>query len=191
MSDCFLPEADAGVIPTQRIGASIMTIQDWANVGEIVGAAGVIASLVFVGMQIRSNTKTTRLHMHEQVTQTYMSFLSSVLIDPEAFSQGLHSKTVGFENLNVNQKLTFFGTMLGLFKHFEMMHAQYLHGVMDQNIWNAWSEHVRMYFHQPGVQAWWSLRRTTFVPDFRDFLESSVPPEMRSFVDLTEAAQGK
>lgn len=163
-----------------------MTIQDWANVGEIVGAAGVIASLVFVGLQIRSNTKTTRLHMHEQVTQTYMSFLNSVLIHPKAFSDGLLAKTIEFEGLDDNQKLIFFGNMLGLFKHFEMMHAQYRHGVMDKETWEAWSEHVRMYFHQPGVQAWWSLRRATFVRDFREFLEASSPPEMRSFVDLID-----
>ena len=165
-----------------------MTIQDWANVGEIVGAAGVIASLVFVGWQVRSNTRATRLHMHEQVTHTYMSFLNSVLMYPEAFSAGLRSNTADFENLDDNQKLVFFGTMLGFFKHFEMMHAQYLQGVMDQKTWEAWSEHVRMYFHQPGAQAWWSLRKSTFVPDFQEFVETSDPPEMRSFVDLVEGS---
>ena len=168
-----------------------MTIEDWANIGEIVGAAGVIASLVFVGWQVRSNTKTTRLHMHEQVTQTYMAFLNSVLIDPEAFLEGLRSETPDFENLNDSQKLTFFGTMLGLFKHFEMMHAQYRHGVMDQETWKAWSEHVRMYFHQPGARAWWSLRRSTFVADFQNYLEASEAPEMKSFVDLIEGGPVK
>ena len=161
-----------------------MTIQDWANIGEIVGAAGVIASLVFVGLQVRSNTKTTRLHMHEQVTQTYMSFLNSVLMDPEAFSEGLRSKTAEFENLTEKQKFIFFATMLGFFKHFELMYAQYQHGVMNEETWNAWNEHVRMYFHQPGAQAWWSLRKSTFVPGFRAYLETSEAPQMRSFVDV-------
>jgi len=161
-----------------------MTIQDWANIGEIVGAAGVIASLVFVGFQVRSSTKTTRLHMHEQVTQTFMSFLSSVLTDPEAFSEGLRSKSAEFENLTERQKFIFFATMLGFFKHFEMMYAQYEHGVMNKETWNAWSEHARMYFHQPGAQAWWSLRKSTFVPRFQAYLENSEAPQMRSFVDL-------
>jgi hypothetical protein len=122
--------------------------------------------------------------MHEQVTQTYMSFLNSVLMDPEAFSEGLRSKTTDFENLTESQKLFFFATMLGFFKHFEMMHAQYQHGVMNQETWNACSEHVRMYFHQPGAQAWWSLRKSTFVLRFQAFLETSEAPQMRSFVDL-------
>jgi len=166
-----------------------VTIQDWANIGEIIGAAGVIASLIFVGFQVRSSTKTTRLHMHEQVTQTYMSFLNSVLIDPEAFSEGLRSTTVEFENLTERQKFVFFATMLGFFKHFEMMYAQYQHGVMDEQTWNAWSVHVRMYFHQPGAQAWWSLRRSTFVPAFQVYLETSEAPQMPSFVDLIGRAK--
>ena len=162
----------------------IVTIQDWANIGEIIGAAGVIASLVFVGWQIRTNTKTTRLHMHEQVTQTLLSLLSSVLQDPEAFNAGLRSKSSDFESLTEKQKMFFFATMLGFFKHYELMHVQYRHGVMDQDTWDAWSEHIRMYFHQPGAQAWWSLRKATFVPAFREYLESSAPPQMRSFVAL-------
>ena len=59
---------------------------------------------------------------------------------------------------------------------------------MEDETWNSWSEHIRMYFHEPGVQAWWSLRKATFVPGFRDYLESSAPPGMRSFVDVLQGA---
>ena len=161
-----------------------MTLQEVANIGEILGAAGVIASLIFVGWQIRSNTRTTRMRMHEQVTQTYMSFLGSVLLDPATFSAGLQSTDSDFSELSDSQKMFFFGTMLGLFKHFELMHAQHDQGIMDRQTWEAWSEHMRMYFHQPGAQAWWFLRRSTFVPGFREYLESSQPSEMKSFVEL-------
>lgn len=163
-----------------------MSLQEIANIGEILGAAGVIASLIFVGWQIRTNTKTTRMRMHEQVTQTYMSFLSSVLLDPDSFSAGLQSVDSEFSNLSDGQKMFFFGTMLGLFKHFELMHAQRDQGIMDQETWHSWSEHMRMYFHQPGAQAWWALRKYTFVPKFRIYLESSAPSEMISFVDLVK-----
>jgi len=62
-----------------------MTLQEIANYGEILAAAGVIASLIFVGWQIKANTKTARLKMHEQITQTLLSFLNAVLRDPDAF----------------------------------------------------------------------------------------------------------
>ncbi len=34
-----------------------MTIQDWGAIGEIVGGAGVIATLLYLATQIRQNTK--------------------------------------------------------------------------------------------------------------------------------------
>lgn len=161
-----------------------MTLQEVANIGEILGAAGVIASLVFVAWQLRTNTKTTRLRMHEQVTQTYMSFLGSVIADPESFAAGLKSTESDFADLSDGRKMFFFGTMLGFFKHFELMFAQHAQGVIDAETWDARSGHIRMYYHEPGAKSWWELGKMTFIPAFRNCLESSVASEMTSFVEL-------
>ncbi|MDX1404789.1 MAG: hypothetical protein R3192_09635 [Woeseiaceae bacterium] len=161
-----------------------MSLQEIANFAEILGAAGVIGSLLYVGWQVNANTKTNRMRMHEQVTQTYLSFLKAVLADPEAFMLGLQSTDERFKDLTNAQKTFFFGTMLGLFKHYELMFVQHDQGVMDRETWEAWSEHIRMYFHQPGTQSWWALRKATFIPGFRDYLASTSPPAMTSFVDL-------
>lgn len=161
-----------------------MTLQELAYLGEIAGAVGVIASLAFVGWQIRANTRATRLRMHEQVTQTYMSFLGTILVDPGSFAAGFKSVEPDFGDLTNAQKTFFFGTMLGFFKHFEMMYVQHDQGVMDDETWEAWSVHILMQFHQPGALNWWRLRRDTFIPGFRNFLENSTAPAMRPFVDL-------
>ena len=161
-----------------------MTLQEIANYGEILAAAGVIASLIFVGWQIKANNKTARLKMHEQITQTLLSFLNTVIRDPDAFVAGVKSVDRNFAELSDGQKMFFFATMLGFFKHFELMYVQHAHGIMEQETWDAWSEHIRMQFHQPGAQIWWNLRKAAFIPGFRAYLDSSVPPEMKSFVDL-------
>lgn len=164
-----------------------MTLQEVANFAEVLGAAGVIGSLLYVGWQVSANTKTNRMRMHEQITQTYLSFLNSVLTDPEAFLLGLQSSDASFADLSDKQKMFFFGSLLGLFKHYELMFVQHDQGVMDKETWDAWNEHIRMYFHQPGVQSWWKLRKSTFIPRFRDYLDSSSAPEMMSFVDLVDS----
>ena len=64
--------------------------------GEILAAAGVIPSLGFVDWQITANTKAARLPMHEQLTQTCMSFPGSMLVDPESFDAGLNSEPPDF-----------------------------------------------------------------------------------------------
>ena len=126
------------------------------------------------------------MRMHEQITQTYLSFLNSVLTDPETFAAGLQSTDKNFSDLSNKQKLFFMGSMLGLFKHYELMFVQYDQGVMDSETWEAWSEHIRMYYHQPGAQSWWALRKAAFIPRFRDYLDATTPPSMTSFVDLLD-----
>jgi hypothetical protein len=37
-----------------------MTLEDWANIGEIVGGVAVIVSLLYLAWQIRQNTKAVR-----------------------------------------------------------------------------------------------------------------------------------
>ena len=85
-----------------------MTLQEIANFGEIFGAAGVIASLVFVRWQIKTNTKTARMRMHEQITHTFLSFLNVVVLDPDAFVAGLRSTDSNFAELSDGQKMFFF-----------------------------------------------------------------------------------
>lgn len=163
-----------------------MTLQEIAGIAEILGALGVIASLVFVGWQIRENTIATKAHIHEQVTQTYLAFLNSAIANPEAYATGIQATEADFSKLSAGEKTFFFGTALGFFKHFELMFVQNRKGIMDREIWDAWCVYILMYFHQPGIQVWWKSRRDAFIPEFREFLESSAPPQMTSFADVLD-----
>ena len=163
-----------------------MTLEQLGSLAEILGAIGVIASLVFVGLQIRQNTRATRAQIHEQITGTYLSFLNSAILNPEAYAAGISATEDEFSSLTPGEKTVFFGTALGFFKHFELMFVQNQKGIMDEEIWEAWSVYIRMYFHQPGIQLWWKSRRNAFTGDFQEFLESSEAPEMRSFASVLD-----
>jgi hypothetical protein len=47
---------------------------------QLVGTLGVIGSPIFVGLQVRQNTKATRVQVQENVTNGYIS-VTQVLID--------------------------------------------------------------------------------------------------------------
>ena len=157
------------------------------NVGEFVGAIGVVVSLVFVGYSITQNTKATRAQTHQAITQSFMSIAQIISERPEAFAAGIGSDSTEFEQLAAGDRAYFIASIFGLFKYFELMFMQHRDGNTDDESWNAWSRHMLMQFHQPGVQAWWSLRETTFHPAFREFLNESKAPNMKSFVDLMQS----
>lgn len=163
-----------------------MTLQELTSIAEILGALGVIASLVFVGWQIRENTIATKAHIHEQVTQSYLSWLNSAIANPEAYATGIQATEADFSKLSAGEKTFLFGTALGFFKQFELMFVQNRKGIMDKEIWDAWCVYIQMYFHQPGIQVWWKSRRDAFIPEFREFLESSAPPQMSTFASVLD-----
>jgi hypothetical protein len=50
------------------VPAATMTLEQLNIVLQLVGTLGVIASLIFVGLQVRQNTKATRVQVQENMT---------------------------------------------------------------------------------------------------------------------------
>jgi hypothetical protein len=151
---------------------------------QLVGTLGVIASLIFVGLQVRENTKATRVQVQENMTSGYIS-VAQVLIDhAEVVTRGIAATRESFAAFSDADKLIYFGLIFSIFEHFENIDSQRDRGFIDNESWTAWSDHVPMYFNQPGAKMWWELRRGSFDPRFRNFLESSPAPKVPTFVEI-------
>lgn len=55
-----------------------LQLSEWAHVAEIVGAAAVVASLVFVGFQLRENTREVRAGTFQAVADTDLALLQEL-----------------------------------------------------------------------------------------------------------------
>lgn len=168
-----------------------MSFEQIGIVIQLVGTLGVVASLVFVGVQIRQNTKATRVQVQENMTAGYISTSQAVIDNAEVFTRGIAATRESFAKFSSAEKLIYFGLIFAMFKHFENIHSQHERGFIDTESWTAWSEHVLMYFNQPGVKVWWELRRGSFRPSFRNFLESSPPPKVFTFVEIMRGSEQK
>jgi hypothetical protein len=103
---------------------------------------------------------------------------------PRCSPRGIAATRESFSSFSDADKLIYFGAIFANFKHFENIHSQRQRGFIDNESWGAWSEHMLMYFNQPEVQMWWSLRKGSFAPSFRTFLESSPAPKVPTMVDV-------
>ena len=86
-------------------------------------------------------------------------------------------------------------TIFVFFKHYENMYLQHKEGFIREKDWNAWVNHMYLYWRTPGVQMWWKERRGAFSPDFCSFIEQSPDPAMRAqtefFVRPAEPTAGE
>jgi hypothetical protein len=163
-----------------------MTLEQLGIVAQIAGTLGVIASLIFVGVQIRQNTKTTRAQVQENMTSGYVAVVCLVTDHADVFTRGIAATAETFSSFSNADKLIFFSVLFAAFKHFENIHSQQQRGFIDRESWMAWSENMLMHFNQPGVQMWWSLRKGSFGRDFRRFIESSPAPGVPTTLDLLQ-----
>jgi len=58
---------------------------------------------------------------------------------------------------------------------FENAWFQQRQGTLEREQWESWDLHIRVYYHRPGVQAWWSDRRTMSARGFRNYVEATEP----------------
>jgi len=166
-----------------------MSLESITLFSQVFGALAVFASLVFVGLQIRQQADATRAQTEQAIASNWMALGQLINESAEAFTSGLLSTSPTFVELNDADRMRFLTSIFALFKHYENMFLQYKKGRIGQEDWDPWSNHLRMYFHQPDVQSWWALRKTAFSPLFRDFLDVTIAPTEPSPTALHQVAK--
>jgi hypothetical protein len=158
------------------------------SIAQSVGAIGVIASLFYLAVQIRQNTRSQRSLVVDSLTSSLINLLSPQAADPE-LTQSFASAVEDWNGASVEDRSRAAATLFTLFKLFENAWFQYRQETLDREQWEGWDLYVRVYFHRPGVQGWWADRKAMFGAGFRDYVESTKP--VRGVRPLSELIRGK
>jgi hypothetical protein len=60
-----------------------MTLDQFGSIGEIVGAVGVVVSLVYLAIQIRKNTETERTSTYQSIVSDFGALNNTMASTPE------------------------------------------------------------------------------------------------------------
>ena len=148
---------------------------NWDAIGaiaELVGAAGVIATLGYLALQVRQNTISTRTSSYQAVVEAISEWTRALGMEPgvaQMFVTGLSN----IDALSQEERTRFGFILIALFRNFENVFYQHQHGVVDDTIWEGWSFRIRSNFAAPGVQVWWKTARLAYSVPFRKFLEEN------------------
>jgi len=150
-----------------------MTLVDLANIGQVAGALAVIASLIFVGLQVRQNTKATRATALQMNADYWLSYFT-MLADRE-FSDIYSKGALGRAELDGGQFGQFFFLCRATFMGCENQHHQYLSGLLDDDAYRGYEATIREQIAAfPGVRAMWQLVKHTYGTEFVKFLDMQI-----------------
>jgi hypothetical protein len=144
------------------------------SIAQIVAAIGVVASLFYLAVQIRQNTQSQRSVVVDSLTSSLIALFGQQSATPEHM-RAFASVVEDWEGATEDDRLRTVSLLFSTFKLFENAWFQQRQGTLEREQWESWDLHIRVYYHRPGVQAWWSDRRTMFARGFRNYLEATEP----------------
>jgi len=149
---------------------------NWDAIGavaELVGAIGVIASLVYLGVQIRQNTRSTNAAAFHDLNSS-LSQMSATLV---ANRDAARLFRVGMQDLNAlepDEVVQFFNLLNFNFRHLESAYVQYKQGIREERSWVGWQSDIELYGASRSVHVWWSVRREAYDEDFRAVVDGAI-----------------
>lgn len=164
---------------------------NWEAVGsiaELMGAMGVIASLLYLSAQIRHGAKASRLATSHSLSTAARQWSDPMQADPE-LARIFQIGTEDPDQLNDGEMARFVFICFSFFRMFEDIHFQFENGALDVELWSGYETHYGAYCVSPGFQHYWTSRREIFRPAFRTFIDS-LPPASVARMDSLVSRNG-
>jgi hypothetical protein len=159
---------------------------NWDAIGavaELLGAIGVIGSLVYLARQIASNSAninhntqalvaSTDISSNELVLQIYAPQVSDPLV-ADLMIRGYQD----FDGLDRVDKYRFSTMLRAMFETHQTYFLLALRGIAGEQTWAYYSRTFDAVSRQPGVRQWWARNGRSFDAEFFDYIDGKIPAE--------------
>jgi len=148
-----------------------MTIfQILGNLGEFIGALGVVTSLVYLAQQMRQNTTSVRAASFNSMVQNSIRLLEHSFRDSE-FADFLERAETDPEGLTASERLRWDSYMTAAFRHFGNLVYQYRVGALDEQMWESYQRTLRDHLQAEAWSRWFDDNKELFSSSLADEVE--------------------
>ena len=139
-------------------------------VGEIVGAAAVVVSLLYLAFQIRNQNAESRAAAIHDFNVGFRE-ASTIFTDGELAEIYVKAND-DFDSLSDAERIRLLGAFHLPARVFEEAFEHHRQGRLDPLAWAAIEGHFAALFSSPAYQGFWNLRAFSYRSDFRDYVDS-------------------
>ena len=141
-------------------------------IGEVVGAVGVIATLAYLAVQIRQNTRSLRASSELGLSQQSADWMSRMAAQPE-LSRIYDMAAEDPSSLTREETARFRWVVGELFLIYEGHYQLYRTGHITESSWKGKDRVMQGFLQNPVIAEWWAKRMTPFSDEFYDHIEES------------------
>ena len=140
-----------------------------ATIAEIVGAAGVIASLIYLAVQIRQSTKVARA---ETTKDLYLASRAAIMdIAANDSLAKIWADIREFENVDVGRRYAFYQSF---FRLYELQFNLAGQGLLDKDIAQSYMLIIRMFAGTKYFPDYWQKARREFNDSFAAYVDEQI-----------------
>jgi hypothetical protein len=152
-----------------------MNLTEVSQVSQTLGSVAVVASLLFVGFQIRQNTKATRAASHHAVSGELNRL--NILWARNGEITRIWLSGLSDRSVSPPEERWRFDSMVRAYLHVcETMYIQADLGAGDFGIVTAEENGIKTVFSSESVREWWEENPFGFSSAFRDYVGRLVKP---------------
>ena len=150
---------------------------NWDAVGAVaegLGAAGVIASLLYVAIQVRASTRASAVEAKLQSTRLLTETIDLLIQHPDLediYLRGL----ADLKSLSKDESRRFSNMAFKYFWFCSAGHFQFRTGTLAESDWQEHRAALHYWLSGPGCRSWWArFGRDKFGPEFRNFIDEEI-----------------
>jgi len=142
------------------------TTTDWL---QILGFAGLIASLVFVGLELRQSREIAIADVYQQRAAMLID-VHSITLSSELLYD-VYNKASSGEPLNSGDQILMATGLTPIFTYWENNHFQYEMGLLSEEQWVSSRNAMEAVLQRPDVKLWWQSERSEMRKTFADIVD--------------------
>jgi hypothetical protein len=143
------------------------------SISELVGAIAVVASLAFVGIQLKRNTKALRLSSTNAVVDQFSGSVSRLAENAEMAAL-LYKGVPNPDALSDFERYRFNLQIQSYLFNYSNCYLHYESGTLDEDIFSSIDSQMRNFCNSPGLSDYWRQSGGNFPEKFRNYMENSV-----------------
>ncbi len=153
-----------------------MTLEDFANVSEILGAIAVVATLIYLSLQVRQNTRAVRTDAYHQATQQLWESANVIAQDSELTSI-VYKGTAAFDEVADEERFRFQFVVSSFLFGTEFLLRLYESGQIEREDWENVFDNNLIWLRQPGIRQLMQTRPGRVSKRLMHLVDQAVAPK--------------
>jgi len=143
---------------------------DLGTLANLLGAAGVIASLLYLSRQIRQNTNAVRASSYQAIVDGNTAYMLALAQDADLTSLLVRGSTSPAE-LSPEEQVRFSALLGQVVARFDLALHLHQQRFIDADVLETIFRMLESSLNSPGGRAWWHMNQRFCSDQFRRFIE--------------------